>query len=82
MTHIVSPSKFPTKKSLREAVKAGTRVYVTDPAIIGAINGELREVLALCEQRGDKHGFTVTNHPKRSWFAQITRNAKGEVVVK
>lgn len=72
MTHIVNPSRYPTKKAFREAVLRGTEVYCEDPSIFspkayylngGENNGDLQE----------GGSFVVTNHPKRSWFAQVER---------
>lgn len=64
MTHITD--KFPTKKAFKEAVKVDAKaVYVTDPSIIGAVSGSVEYVATTLEY------FTVTNHPKRSWYAAI-----------
>lgn len=71
MTCIVS---FRTKKSLKEAVRSGIPVIIRDPSIF---NPRSFPILDL------KEGETVivTNHPRRSWFAQITRR-KGQVLVR
>jgi hypothetical protein len=72
MTCIVTG--FPTKKALREALAAGRTAYITNPSVFPP-------------SRFEHEGWTdsiplgktviVTNHPKRSWFAQITRTEKG-----
>ena len=73
MTHICS--QFKTKKALKEAVKAGERVYLADPAIINPSSGYIEDILK------DQPEITCTNHPKRSWFARIYRGKKGEIRV-
>jgi len=78
MTHIV---QFPTKKAFKEAVeKDPTQVYVSDPAVVGAVSGRVPTVLAILQSRGEG-GFDVTNHPKRSWYANVSLGFKGEIVV-
>lgn len=76
MTCIVSPSRYPTKKALREAVaKEPARVWIEDPSIFAPRSFSAAEIgLGLCE--------VVTNHPKRSWFAQIVRKPDGSLAVK
>jgi hypothetical protein len=65
MTHIVD---FPTKKAFKAAVEANASdVWLEDPAIVGACSGFIRWVL---KQKGS---ITVTNHPKRSWFAAVSQ---------
>ena len=66
MTHIVSPARFPTKKAFKEAVeKDPARVFLDDPAIVNPLSGSVQHVVAI---RGS---VTVTNHPRRSWFANV-----------
>lgn len=77
MTHIVPPSLYPTKKSFKLAVMNSlqtspidgqriSRVYVDDPSMFaGAMSGDVVTVAMA------KGMFTVTNHPKRSWFACV-----------
>ena len=66
MTHI---SSYPTKKAFKEAVARDLRaVYVDDPSIFNPRSGSVADVLTAGE-------FTVTNHPKRSWFARVYRKA-------
>lgn len=74
MTHIVSPDRFPSKKSFKEAVhKDASAVYVDDPSIFpGAKSGPIPEVLE------EKEFITVTNHPNRSWFAEVRRQTRGK----
>jgi len=76
MTCIVSPSRYPTKKALREAVAAAPqRVWIDDPSIFAPRSFDAASIPA---------GRTevVTNHPKRSWFAQVGRKADGTLFVK
>jgi hypothetical protein len=76
MTHIVSPDKYPTKKSFALAVKSHPeRVTVYDPAIVAPVSGTVAQVAQLAKS------FTVTNHPKRSWFAAVKLDRAGNVVV-
>ena len=78
MTHIVSPARFPSKKAFKDAALANPeKVYVEDPSIFpGSISGNVAVVVA----GSPPHGFTVTNHPKRSWFARVyLKNGKLKV---
>ncbi len=73
MTHYSGSNKYPTKKSLKEAIKNDPNsVELVDPSMFNAVSGTVPEIL---EQ---KNPFTVTNHPKRSWFAEITIALKGK----
>ena len=72
MTCIVTG--FKTKKELKvrvAAINAGTdpvrHFYINDPSIFQANHSCTSDEL----QEGQE--FVVTNHPKRSWFAQIGR---------
>ena len=74
MTHIAS---YPTKKAFKEAcMKAYSdkspidgqyrgKVYVDDPSLFNPVSGDVANVAKV------KGSFTVTNHPKRSWFACV-----------
>lgn len=75
MTHTVFPV-FKTKRELSEACEtAPETVFFEDPSIFaGAWSGSAK---ALPEGRK----ITVTNHPRRSWFATVERKA-GRVIVK
>lgn len=82
MTCIVSPNTYPTKKTLIEAVKtwngsSGNRstVLIHDPSVINPRSFYLHEMLP-----GEE--VAVTNHPKRSWYAQVGRKADGTLYVK
>jgi len=63
MTHIAS---YPSKKHFKEAALAG-KAYVDDPSMFSPVSGRIDQVL---DQKGE---ITVTNHPKRSWFARVYR---------
>lgn len=74
MTMIVD---YPTKKALKEAVANGPEyVQVIDPSLMpewrkyGATQFSLDAMKA-----GDS--IVVTNHPKRSWFAEIVCKGNG-----
>lgn len=74
MTHIVSPDRYPTKKKFLEAVRRDpSRVTVYDPAIVSPESGRLDAVLSI------KKSIVVTNHPKRSWFAEVRLTDRGEI---
>lgn len=76
MTHIVDPTRFKTKKSFKEAVAADpATVYLADPSIIDALSGPVDKLLKY------RRLITVTNHPKRSWFASIEMK-NDKIVVK
>ena len=69
MTHIVSPTRYPSKKAFKEAVlKDPTRVYVDDPSMFNPVSGNVQEVA----EKAPRNHFAVTNHPKRSWFAAVS----------
>jgi hypothetical protein len=76
MTHIVSPTKFKSKKAFKEAITANPHVYLDDPSWFDPKSGYIDELFQ------DFPGLlvTVTNHPKRSWFAAIKLN-KGKITV-
>ena len=64
MTCIVN---FETKKSLIQAVSNNEEFFIEDPSFMNPrsfTSTELRD--------GEK--IVVTNHPKRSWFAQLQRS--------
>lgn len=64
MTHIAP--HFKTKKAFKAAVAEDPeRVFVEDPSLFAPISGSVRDVLVMGGE------FTVTNHPKRSWFARV-----------
>lgn len=77
MTHIVSPTKYKSKKAFKEAVKNNPdSVVLDDPSVFGnAISGSVTYIMSQTDN------ITVTNHPKRSWFAAIKLNKKGSIVV-
>lgn len=70
MTHIVS---LPSKKKLREQLAAGESIYAADPAVINP------DPVLLSPDSSRPVGFSIiaTNHPRRSWFAKITRTRSG-----
>ena len=72
MTLIVDPAVFTSKAALKEALDKG-EVMLTDPSFV---NPWKKPAKAL------SMGFrgVVTNHPKRSKFAEIERTGKGWVV--
>ena len=72
MTYIANPKKYPTKKSLKEAIKEDpSKVYLDDPSIVGNFSGMVSDIMK------HKDPITVTNHPKRSWFAEIKTVKRG-----
>ena len=74
MSHITS--RFKSKKDFKTAAEANPDgVYLDDPSIVGAVSGSVTLIL---EKKGT---FTVTNHPKRSWFAEVHRDRNGRVRV-
>lgn len=70
-------TKYPTKKAFKEAIASNpNNVFVDDPSFFGdGFCGSVTEAIS-------KFGvFTVTNHPKRSWFAEV-KQTSGRIVVK
>ena len=74
MTHIVPPT-IKTKKELKEEIKAGRRLYFQDPSLFNPQSWEVNSTSNLSLPKGST--IYCTNHPKRSWFAQITRKQDG-----
>lgn len=70
---------FPTKKALRAAVQhaqeSGGNIAWTNPTPFGVEHWSLRALSM-------NASATVTNHPKRSWFASITRTGLNKWSVK
>lgn len=70
MTCIVG---YQTKKELREAARAGlASITINDPSIFAPFDGAASEHPDILAGRS----IVVTNHPKRSWFAEITANGR------
>ena len=83
MTHI---SQFKTKKAFKDAVALsqeldntgqalGPTVYLDDASMFSPISGSVFDIM----QKVDM--ITVTNHPKRSWFACVKRAPNGNIKV-
>lgn len=73
MTHI---SKSSTKKDFKDSVDHNAdNVYLSDPSMFDPCSGYLPKIL---EKKGS---ITVTNHPKRSWFAAVDIH-KGKIRVR
>lgn len=73
MTHFSMLNEYPTKKSLKEAIKDNPyKVLLHDPSIVNAVSGCVPAILE------EKNPFTVTNHPKRTWFASVEIAKKGK----
>ena len=66
---------YKTKKDLKEAVAILKDVVITDPSIFNPYTGSAKARI------NTKGSIVVTNHPKRSWFAKIELNNKGELKV-
>lgn len=68
-----SYSRVKTKADLKRAAKEGfnAELHIEDPLGIGSGIMGLNEI-------PEDIAVTVTNHPKRTWFATVTR--KGEKV--
>jgi hypothetical protein len=75
MTCIVSETRYPTKKSLKEALQRGESVMIEDPSIMNPRVFSTKEM-----ERGQK--VIVTNHPKRSYFVEIFKDVDGQMKVK
>ena len=72
MTHIAS---YPSKKAFKEACKAGLDPYLDDPSMFDPVSGRVSQIMQ------KRNMITVTNHPKRSWFACIKANGDGSYKV-
>lgn len=70
MTHIAN---YPSKKAFKAAVEAdASSVYLDDPSIFDPVSGDVASVV---EAKGI---VFVTNHPKRSWYANVRKRADGQ----
>jgi hypothetical protein len=68
MTHF-APASVKTKKDLRVRLGEGRPLYFEDPSIFNPT-----------DRHTDDPGpwkITVTNHPRRSWFAGVAKAADG-----
>ena len=84
MTHIASQK---TKKAFKDAVRLsqtmdpqtgeamGRTVYLDDPSLFNPMSGSVFEIMQRVAM------ITVTNHPKRSWFACVKRAPDGSFKV-
>ena len=62
---------YPTKKAFKEAVAADpSKVIITDPALMPEWRQFGTDMFRLSQVQPSQR-FTVTNHPKRSWFAGV-----------
>jgi hypothetical protein len=75
MTMIVDVNRYPSKKSLKEALERGETITIEDPSIFNPKIFTTEEM-----ERGQK--VIVTNHPKRSYFAEIFKDVDGRFKVK
>jgi len=75
MTHQVDIGLFPTKKSLISAVaNVPGGVYLKDPSLVKPHSLRADQII-------EGECIYCTNHPRRSWFASITRSG-GKLRVK
>lgn len=74
-------AQYPTKKAFKEAVAADpSKVLITDPALMPEWRQFGCEQFTLDRVQVTQH-FTVTNHPKRSWFAEVRCTGDGQYKV-
>lgn len=78
MPHIVDPPLFKSKKDFKAAVESGKDVYLHDPGFHDPKSGRVSEIV----DKFHPGTLTVTNHPKRSWYAQVVRDKTGKIRVK
>lgn len=70
MTCIVN---YPTKKAFREALAVqGPALIIEDPSFFAPYYGPIVSHPDISASRS----ITVTNHPKRSWFASVDGTLK------
>lgn len=75
MTMIVNG--YATKKALKEAVMIGKHPTFIDPSFDPSWRKFGKEEFGLLDVPVGQ-SFTVTNHPKRSWFAEVKRVAESK----
>lgn len=75
--YLASYSKIKTKADLKKAAKEGfnAEMQVEDPTGIGS------GIMGINEIPADII-LTVSNHPARTWYANVSRTAEGKVTVK
>lgn len=86
MTAIV-PLNIKTKKQLKEIIAARKPLVIKDPTPWGTrsiiLNVNLTRPILIDGAYAPKgYSFTCTNHPKRSWFAEISLTSDGTIKVK
>ena len=66
---------FKTKKEFKTAINNNELILMENPSIFEPYCGILQDYFQ------NNVTETFTNHPKRSWFASVTKN-KGNLIVK
>lgn len=66
---------YTSKGELKRHIAQGANPIVFNPSVFNEQNGPLASLV----KPGDS--VVVTNHPKRSWFAKITRKQDGSFKV-
>lgn len=72
----VNIQKYPTKTAFKKAIRRGEDPYLIDPSIYNPRSGRVSELVDEFDR------IYVTNHPKRSWFANIRQSKRtGRIIV-
>lgn len=72
-------TNYPTKKAFKEYVESGGNPLIEDPSFFDPYAGDLKAYVAAQEAQGKLPTFT--NHPKRSWFANVETDQNGMLKV-
>ena len=68
-----APAKIKTVDHLKQALTGNQKLYFSDPSVI-----KRQSILSINMKVGDS--IICTNHPKRSWFAKITKDNEGWII--
>lgn len=82
----IAPLNIKTKKQLKETISAGESIFFDDPTPWGsrliAVHSADNRIFVDYLEQAPGYSFTCTNHPKRSWFAEISLTSDGIIKVK
>lgn len=82
----IAPLYIKTKKQLKSEITEGQTVFFDDPTPWGSrtieVNPEAGTITVDYLEQPPGFFFTCTNHPRRSWFAEISIDASGTIKVK
>ncbi len=74
MTHL---SRAKTKTAMKKRFKEGKPIFLSDPAIINPISGNLTDIMK------EREEITICGpYPLRKWYSRVTKHPKtGKIVI-